>query len=65
MLALVRVTVGAEIPLLNALCNWFTTLSFNASLSVFLGCILLANVAIGCVYFFVSEVILRKRLNLD
>lgn len=65
MLALVRVTVGAEIPLLNALCDWFTTLSFNASLSVFLGCILLANVAIGCVYFFVSEVILRKRLNLD
>lgn len=45
--------------------TWVETLSFNGAMSAFLGTILLINVAIGCVYFFVSEVILRKRLNLE
>lgn len=49
----------------NSVFTWVETLSFNGAMSAFLGTILLINVAIGCVYFFVSEVILRKRLNLE
>lgn len=49
----------------NSIFTWVETLSFNGAMSAFLGTILLINVAIGCVYFFVSEVILRKRLNLE
>ncbi len=49
----------------NSVFTWVESLSFNGAMSAFLGTILLINVAIGCVYFFVSEVILRKRLNLE
>ena len=49
----------------NSVFTWVETLSFNGAMSAFLGTILLINVAIGCVYFFVSEVILRKHLNLE
>lgn len=65
MVSLVSVSVSPEAPILNALCNWFVNLSFNGAACAFLGALLLANIAIGCVYFFVSEAILRKRLNLD
>ena len=65
MLSLVSVSFSPETPLLNALLDWFGNLSFNGATCVFLGLLLLANIAIGCVYFFVSEGILRKRLNLD
>ena len=51
--------------LANSLFKWFNTMSFNESMSLFLGSVLLVNAAIACVYYFVSEVILRKRLNLE
>lgn len=49
----------------NSIFTWVESLSFNGAMSAFFGAILLINAAIGCVYFFVSEVILRKRLNLE
>ncbi len=65
MISMVSVTTGPELPFMDALCTWFTGLSFNGTMCVFFGGLLLINSAIGCVYFFVSEAILRKRLNLD
>lgn len=40
-------------------------MSFNQVACLMLGSFLLCGIVIGCVYFFVSEVILRKRLNLE
>lgn len=60
------VSVGTtDIPLLNAWDQWMSTLSLNGALCALLGLVLLASIAVGCLYFFVSEAILRKRLNLD
>ena len=64
MLTLVSVNYEPN-TFVNSVFTWVETLSFNGAMSAFLGTILLINVAIGCVYFFVSEVILRKRLNLE
>ena len=64
MLTLVSVNYEPN-TFVNSVFTWVETLSFNSAMSAFLGTILLINVAIGCVYFFVSEVILRKRLNLE
>lgn len=63
MLTLVSVNYEPN-TFVNSVFTWVESLSFNGAMSAFLGTILLINVAIGCVYFFVSEVILRKRLNL-
>ncbi len=64
MLTLVSVNYEPN-TFVNSVFTWVESLSFNGAMSAFLGTILLINVAIGCVYFFVSEVILRKRLNLE
>lgn len=64
MLTLVSVNYEPT-TFVNSVFTWVESLSFNGAMSAFLGTILLINVAIGCVYFFVSEVILRKRLNLE
>ena len=64
MLTLVSVNYEPN-TFVNSVFTWVETLSFNGAMSAFLGTILLINVAIGCVYFFVSEVSLRKRLNLE
>ena len=49
----------------NSVFTWVETLSFNGAMSMFFVAVLFVNIAIGCVYFFVSEAILRKRLNLE
>ena len=60
------VSVGTtDIPLLDAWGEWISGLSLNGFLCALLGLVLLASIAVGCLYFFVSEAILRKRLNLD
>lgn len=64
MLTLVSVNYEPN-TFVNSVFTWVESLSFNGAMSAFLGTILLINIAIGCVYFFVSEVILRKRLNLE
>ena len=64
MLTLVSVNYEPT-TFVNSVFTWVESLSFNGAMSAVLGTILLINVAIGCVYFFVSEVILRKRLNLE
>ena len=61
VISMVSVTTGRELPFIT----WFTRLSYNGTMCVFFGGLLLINAAIGCIYFFVSEAILRKRLNLD
>ena len=64
MLTLVSVNYEPN-TFVNSVFTWVETLSIIGAMSAFLGTILLINVAIGCVYFFVSEGILRKRLNLE
>lgn len=57
--------IPTENAVVRALGRWLSSLSSNGALCLFFGGLLFVNAVIGCVYFFVSEVILRKRLNLD
>lgn len=57
--------IPEESAMMAALCRWLNTLDASDVMYLFFGGILFANAVIGCIYFFVSEAILRKRLNLD
>lgn len=45
--------------------SWLSGLSMQQGVALMLGCTLAVNVVLGCIFFFVSEWILRKRLNLE
>ena len=65
MVAIMGIAILPADSWLCSLAQWFGTLGANSALSLVFGGLLLLNIVAGCVYFFVSEVILRKRLNLD
>lgn len=65
MVAIMSIAILPADSWLCSLAQWFGTLGANSALSLVFGGLLLLNIVAGCVYFFVSEVILRKRLNLD
>lgn len=65
MVAIMGIAILPANSWLCSLAQWFGTLGANSALSLVFGGLLLLNIVAGCVYFFVSEVILRKRLNLD
>lgn len=54
-----------ENALISGILHWFGGMSLHSAVSVLLAFVLLGYVLLGCMFYFVTEWILRKHLNLE